>query len=167
MSVAAHQTLDDSLRQEMRHLAWEGVDLCRIGRLEEGFASLELVAAESNDLSDVPAAFFAFLGLGTAMVRGRYRQAEAHCLEAIDRAPNEHDGYLCLARVHSYFSGRGRALAAIHDGLESAESSAELLAFRRELGMRRPPVVPFLSRDHGINQLLGRLRHRLLGPRAQ
>lgn len=156
--------LDDTLRQEMAHLAWEGVDLCRVGRLEEGFATLELVAQESDGLDDAPAAFFAYLGLGTAMVRGRYRKAEAYCLKAVDRAPEEYDGHLCLARVHSYFSARGRALAAIHDGLEAAASSAELLSFRREIGMRRAPVVPFLSRDHGLNRVLGRLRHRVLGP---
>jgi len=49
---------------------------------------------------------------------------------------------------------------AIQRGLEAAPEDPRLLAARDAIGMRRPPVLPFLSRDNPLNRVLGRLRHR-------
>jgi hypothetical protein len=62
---------------------------------------------------------------------------------------------------------RGRKLSAILvllNGLEHTNSAPELTQAIEFMGIRRDPILRFLSRNHPFNRALGRLRHRLLGP---
>jgi hypothetical protein len=64
------------------------------------------------------------------------------------------------ARVHLALNQRERAVRAVARGLESWPDDARLCAARDAMGTRSEPVLPFLSRNHPLNRLLGRLRHR-------
>ncbi len=162
MALAAKPELVDSaLQEEALRQAWEGIDLCRSGRFEEGFAALELVFFQKDLPEGLPGAFFSYFGLGTAALRGRYRESVHFCKKGIELDPTESEGYLCLARVHSYFGSRQLALTAIHAGLKACSTNGDLIALRKEMGTRRRPVIPFLSRDQKLNRVLGKWRHRL------
>jgi len=162
MSVAYRlESLDLVLRNEMDSLATEAVAKCRRGRLEEGFKGLSLVESESRLLEDLPGAFFVYLGLGTALFQNDYQKAVRLCEVGIKLSPIHSEGYVSLARVHNRFGDRKRALDAIRDGLQASSCNAELVAFRTQMGIRRPPVIPGLSRGHRLNRILGLWRHRL------
>jgi tetratricopeptide (TPR) repeat protein len=64
------------------------------------------------------------------------------------------------ARVHLALNQRDRAVRAISRGLELWPEDARLVFARSVMGSRRPPVIPFLSRNNALNRFLGRLRHR-------
>ena len=144
-------------------LAQDGIDLCRNGDYDSGYATLDFVNSCPDVDDNLPAEFFSYLGLGRAGVAGRFEEAVELCERAIEAAPGEAEVYVNLARVYSWRGSRELALATIAKGLGASTSSYELLALRRQLGVRRKPVVPFVSRDHRLNRLLGRWRHRMLG----
>ena len=40
-----------------------------------------------------------------------------------------------------------------------------ILQVLRNFGVRRVPMIPFLARNNAMNWILGKCRHRLLGPK--
>jgi hypothetical protein len=65
---------------------------------------------------------------------------------------------LALAELH--FSHRKRAWTAVRLGLRLNPAHAGLLELRRDMGVRRTPCVPFLSRDNLLNKLFGKATYR-------
>jgi len=65
---------------------------------------------------------------------------------------------LALAEIR--FRHRKRACAAIRLGLQRDPSDAELLKLRRDMGVRRNPCIPFLSRENLFNKWLGKATYR-------
>ncbi len=63
--------------------------------------------------------------------------------------------YLNLGRVYLYSGRRKEAIEAFHRGLNIAPNNMELFDELYRLGIRRSPVIPFLSRSHPINKYLG------------
>jgi tetratricopeptide (TPR) repeat protein len=81
------------------------------------------------------------------------------CDQALRPGPDP-ELLLNLARVHLALNSRERTVKALQRGLQAAPGHPGLLAAVAALGMRRDPVLPFLSRGNPLNRLLGRLRHR-------
>jgi tetratricopeptide (TPR) repeat protein len=82
------------------------------------------------------------------------------CDQALRAAGPDPELLLNVARVNLALNQRERAVRAILRGLELFPDDARLVAARDGLGIRRPPVISFLSRNNPLNRLLGRLRHR-------
>jgi Flp pilus assembly protein TadD len=82
------------------------------------------------------------------------------CEEALRPRPADPEPSLNLARVHLALHQRERAARALGRALAAWPDHPGLLAARKALGTRRPPVVPLLRRGHPINRILGEIRHR-------
>jgi tetratricopeptide (TPR) repeat protein len=82
------------------------------------------------------------------------------CDQALRVAGPEPELLLNLARVHLALNQRERSVRAIARGLELWPGDPRFVAAKHAIGTRRPPVVPFLSRNNPLNRLLGRLRYR-------
>jgi hypothetical protein len=54
----------------------------------------------------------------------------------------------------------------VADGLKVEPDHGQLLELQHELGLRKRPVLSFLSRSNPINSLLGRIRHLVKPQRA-
>ncbi len=65
-----------------------------------------------------------------------------------------------LARAELLSNRRWAALQAIQAGLMIEEAHEGLVRLRRSMGVRRAPVIGFLSRDHWVNRFIGRLTYR-------
>lgn len=81
------------------------------------------------------------------------------CDQALRVAGNDPELLLNLARVHLALNQRDRVLQVLARGLEHWPDDPRLQAARAALGNRQDPILPFLSRKHRLNVLLGRLRH--------
>jgi len=71
------------------------------------------------------------------------------------------DVYYNLAVAELKVRDRRRAVDAIRAGLIIERDHRGLSSLRRKIGERRAPVLRFLSRDHALNKMLGRLTYRL------
>ncbi|HEY6001620.1 MAG TPA: tetratricopeptide repeat protein [Anaeromyxobacter sp.] len=103
--------------------------------------------------------FMSWYGVTLVLVERNSSLGIELCDQAIRQAGPEPELLLNQARIHLALKQRERAVRAIVRGLELFPGDARLVAARDAMGIRRPPVISFLSRKNPLNRLLGRLRH--------
>lgn len=141
----------------------QAVSLCRDGRWREGYDRLAAVARALEKSVKMPGLFYSFLGAAMARCEGRKKEGLELCRYAVKLDPRQPDNYLNLASLYLMHGRRLPAVRALDRGLALSPRHEGLLALRTEIGIRRPPLIPFLSRDNVLNVLGGRLRHSLAG----
>ena len=146
---------------EIRRVVEIGIRQCRDGQLEDGYKTLKVVAENGESTVELPGRYYSYLGLCVAGFEGRYNEGVKLCQKGVELEFFQPDNYVNLARTYMMLKSRRLALRAIRDGLRVDSRNRTLLDLKRELGVRKRPVVPFLHRDHGVNQMLGRWRHRM------
>jgi len=139
-------------------IAEEGILLCRNGDWRRGMDLLRTVAADEGRHGKLPSQFYSYLGFGVARFERRYREGLRLCRHAVKK-DYQPENYLNLARTHMLVGDRKGAVRAVGAGLKIDPSYGRLRELWRELGVRKHPVLPFLSRDHVLNRFLGKLRH--------
>src|SRR4029079_1339226 len=149
-------------QQQLTAALERGIDLCRKGDWVRGMRYLKWVA-ESEERSSRPGLFYSFLGYGIALHDQRYQEAVKLCEFSIKVEFYQPDHYWNLARTHLLADDRRKAVQAVRKGLAIDSHHPELLVLARQMGIRRSPVLPFLSRNNLLNRFLGRLRHLFTG----
>jgi predicted Zn-dependent protease len=107
--------------------------------------------------------YLSFYGLSLALARGPLREAIAACETAVTRQPENPDLHLNLARVYLAAGEPTRALRSATSGLALDPDHRGLRALLPAIERRRRPALRFLTRDHPVNRVLGRLRASLSG----
>jgi hypothetical protein len=143
----------------VRAIAEEGVALCRAGEWDKGIQLLGRVVEERGLSEELPGTAYSFLGFAIARFQKKVRDGIKLCEHAVRIQFYEPDNHLNLARVHLLARNRKAAVDAIGRGLKLDPHHAGLRGLRQEIGVRKRPVVRFLSRNNPLNRLLGRMRH--------
>lgn len=138
----------------------QGLDACRRGDWKEGLRYLGRIT-ESGHSTDLPGVFYSYLGYGIASVDRRIREGLKLCKHSVKVGFHDVENHLNLARTCLLANDRSGAVRAIRNGLKIDPQNAELRKLRQDLGVRNPPVIPFLDRGNPLNIWLGRLRHSL------
>ncbi|HEV3481719.1 MAG TPA: tetratricopeptide repeat protein, partial [Candidatus Acidoferrales bacterium] len=94
----------------------------------------------------------------------RFGDAETLCREALNLKCNHAQLYLNLAEVYNQAGRTPDAIEILEKGMVSAGRDFRIRRALERIGVRRPPLLNFLHRNHPINRMLGRLRHRFAGP---
>ncbi len=142
-----------------------GIQLCRSGDWRAGIQQLARAVETGSPAEGLPSEAYSFLGYGIALEQRRVQEGLSLCRHALRLEYTAPDNHLNLARLHLLAGDRRTAVKTIGEGLSLHPRYGPLLAFYREMGYRRPPVLGFLSRDNLLNRWLGMLRHRLMGER--
>ncbi len=119
-----------------------------------------LVHLERATQLDENLLYATYLAYCLARERGQVRKGIALCREAIEKEPGNSAFYLNLGRILLLDGDKTEALATFRQGL-ACEPNQEILDELQMLGPRKPPVVPFLSRNNPINKYLGIVLRRL------
>jgi tetratricopeptide (TPR) repeat protein len=151
-----------STRQEASGVVERAIEQCRKGNWEQGLPYLGQYAS-SEDRASLPGLFYSYLGYGIALREQRLDEGLKLCKHAIKIEFYHPENYWNLARLCLLARDRKGAVKAVRDGLKIDPHSPELLDLYKEMGMRRSPVLSFLSRDNPLNRMLGSLRHKLTG----
>jgi tetratricopeptide (TPR) repeat protein len=144
---------------DLTESARNGVELCRQGKWDQGFRELCQVANADRQRAKLPGRFYSYLGLGMARFEKRFDDAEKLCQRAIEIEFIEPENYVNLAKVYAMRGRRQLAVETVRKGLQMDGSHQELRDMMAEMGVRKKPVLSFLSRENPINRLLGRMRH--------
>jgi tetratricopeptide (TPR) repeat protein len=136
-----------------------GQELIRAG-LE--MAALEHFANAHQSCPDDPG-LRSFYGWAVATIEHRFERGLALCRESLREDADNPEVYLNIARVLRAHGRKSEAIRFLKRGLMVDPLNPTLLAEWRAIGVRRRPVLPFLSRRHALNRLLGRVRGRLTG----
>ena len=104
--------------------------------------------------------YMSWYGVTLVLVEKNSNLGVLLCDQALRAAGPDPDLLLNQARVHLGLNQRDRAVRAVTRGLELWPDDRRLQAARDLLGTRREPVIRVLSRNHPLNRLFGRIRHR-------
>jgi Flp pilus assembly protein TadD len=107
--------------------------------------------------------YLSYTGLLAAMADRRFADAETLCREALNLKCNHAQLYLNLAEVYHQAGRKSDAISILEKGMISAGRDFRIRRALERIGVRRGPVLTFLHRNHPINRMLGRLRHRFAG----
>ena len=145
---------------DLQSAALHGISLCRKGSWKEGMDTLGRIAEADRQGTELPGLFYSYLGYGIARYQRKTREGIALCQHAIKVEFYEPENYLNLARVHLLRHNRGKAVDAIQRALKLSPRHPEVLKVIKEIGYRRRPVIPFLSRNNPLNVWLGKMRYQ-------
>lgn len=152
-------TLD---RDEVKLLYEAGIDLCRSGDWGRGVYYLERAAELPTRGVPLPARYHSYRGYAIARVANRIHEGLEYCEKSAREDYWDPEIWINLARVRLLAGNRHGAISAVNEGLAIDPSQKSLIYLYRDLGIRRPPVISFLSRTNPVNHLLGQARHKIL-----
>jgi len=142
-------------------------DAIRLTRQEEFDQALTLFESHLPGLSGgtiadrrLAAAAFSYYGLCVAMVRRKYSQAVDYCNVSLKANFMDPDHRANLAQVYLERGDRRKAVETLNAGLRLEPNNTQINLIFDQIGRRRRPVVPFLSRDNPLNVWLGKRRAR-------
>jgi tetratricopeptide (TPR) repeat protein len=144
----------------------DAIESCRRGGWREGLPALARIAEQEVRPGALPALVYSYLGYGIALRQQRLSEGLKLCQHAVKMEFYQAENYLNLARTLVLAGHRRAAVRAVADGLKVEPDNGQLLELQHELGLRKRPVLSFLSRSNPINTLLGRIRHFVKPQRA-
>lgn len=106
--------------------------------------------------------YVSYLGVLVGLAQKKHEEAAQLCHTALQMNRHLVEGYVNLAQVYLKAGKKADAVEALEVGLQYTKRDVRLVRELRQLGIRRPPVIPFLERKHFLNRHLGHLRHRVL-----
>ena len=129
-------------------------------RWREAMAYFEsAVALERRfEVENPQARYLSYLGLCLGMTRTKTFDAIQLCHQAVTLERYNADIRWNLGRVLLAAGKRREAYSAFVRGLRQEPDHSGLRCELRRMGMRRRPVIAFLSRTHPINVMFGRMR---------
>ena len=155
------KTLSGVTQDEIRARCEEGIAACRRGDWESGVDALYTVVMPAWLGDEVPSLAYSYLGYGLAATGASYKEGLRLCRLSVQRDAFEPENYLNLARTCQLRGRRKMTVRALNRGLRISPRHPGLRSLRDQLGRRKRPVVPMLSRAHPLNRFLGKLRYEL------
>ena len=134
----------------------KGEELLRRGERLAALASFE----KSIQLDGTNHKCRSYLALLSATQRGQIENAIKTSRDILEQAPAEPLVYLNMGRLYLLAERKQDAVDALRKGA-SIEKLPEIQQLLESMGLRRKPVVPFLSRQNSINKVLGILFKKL------
>ncbi|MBW6508617.1 MAG: hypothetical protein K0A94_03630 [Desulfuromonadales bacterium] len=137
-------------------------DLLNKGReaVEKGYIPSAQVffsqVAEQHNIPEVRS----YLAYCLAKSQGRTQVAAKTCIESIRREPDNPTHYLLLGRIHLLTDDKDKAVQVLRQGAK-INKDPRLLNEINKMGLRKPPVMTGLKRNHPLNRFLGKLLARL------
>jgi tetratricopeptide (TPR) repeat protein len=135
---------------EVEELSAKGVDAIDKRNWLAALACFEkLVQLDGNPVNS------SYLAACMAKERGQFGKAVLLCREAIEKEPENPVHYLNLGRVYLFQGQREEAVKTFREGL-SHNMEPDIIEELNRLGMRKKPVIPFLTRNNPLNKFLGK-----------
>lgn len=128
--------------------------------LDEGHVLAALACLETAlKIWDDPR-WYSRLGFCVAKERGQLMRGLELCRTAIGHEPDNPVHFLYLYKIHLLAGRAEEALQALRQGM-ALGGTPEIERLLEAMGTRKPPVLPFLTRENRLNKYLGLLLARL------
>ncbi len=144
-----------------RAAAEAAVAICRSGDWGRGLTILADLVKDRGLSEHIPGVAYSFLGYGIARYQKQVKEGLRLCQHAVKAQFYHPECHLYLARVQILAKNRKGAVHAIAQGLALDPRNAALRALHDEIGVRKRPVIGFLSRNNPVNRTLGKLRRQM------
>lgn len=104
--------------------------------------------------------WYPLLGFCIAKERGHVSKGLELCRSALTWQPEQPEHYYYLGRVLLVANRKDEAIQALRQGLGLGDCQS-IKTLLHELGIRKPPVIPWLHRDNLLNKWLGIFLRRI------
>ncbi len=137
----------------------KGVAALAHGARVEALALFEAAIQVERQLGvdDGQARYLSYYGMCLALEGRKTHEGTKLCREALAKEFFNADLHLNLGRALLASGKKKEAWTVLQKGLGWERRHAGILKAIRAMGRRRRPVLPFLSRHHPINVMLGRI----------
>ncbi len=105
--------------------------------------------------------YLSFFGLCLARDTQDYEAAIQLCKRALEQIPHDTVLRVNLGKVYRLKGDNGAAYSSFMEAWEENQRHPAPAAELTRMGIRKPPVIPFLPRGIWVNRFLGRLRKRM------
>jgi len=102
-------------------------------------------------------------GLCLARVEGKRKLGAEMCEKAIKLQSYEGRHRANLVRIYVTANNRKKAVDVLDDSLSKLRNDPALIRVRKEIGYRRSPQLPLISRTNPVNKIYSRTMPRLKG----
>jgi hypothetical protein len=143
-----------------------GILHCLRGEWHSGLSYFDPYIRRPPAGVELPGLFYSYAGRALARCRRQHALALELCERGVAVEFYRGDAWCNLAWVRLLGGDKRGAVEAIAQGLGVEPRHAGLRELHQRLGIRRPPVLPFLPRSHPLNVSLGRMRSAMLVRRA-
>lgn len=146
------------MEEEPVKLFKRGLKLLRRGYPEDAVVCFSKIV----DMNYDSAACYSWLGLAIARSKyGDIAKAEQYCRKAVKKAFYQPRYYVNLAEVYILWGKKRRAVDALESCLKLDDGNIGARRKLTSMGLRKRPVIPFLSRSNPLNKYLGIILTRL------
>jgi tetratricopeptide (TPR) repeat protein len=121
---------------------------------EQGNTIVALVHLEEAVKREASPVAASYLGYCLAREQRQMQKALNLCADAIRREPGNSLHYLNLGRIYLAAGQKPRAIHAWRKGLK-LDRNPRIQTAIRQLGVRKPPPISALDRQHPLNKYLG------------
>jgi tetratricopeptide (TPR) repeat protein len=111
---------------------------------------------EHNSTSNETPEMLSLMGYSLAKQSGQLKEGIALCEKAISLNPTHTDHYLNLGRIYLMANKREPAIRIFKTALK-IRKDPKIIHELKSMGVRKPPVISSLSRDHLINIWAGKV----------
>lgn len=134
-----------------------GVFLMKRDRLKEAYQAFRRAF---DDKGGDPR-YMSYYGYMLAKVGGRLKEGLVLCERAAAREFYRPELYYNLAQVYMLIGNRRKAYETLRKGMSLDKSNKDIVRELEKMGIRKPPVFPFLDRKSAINKMAGKVLYRL------
>lgn len=100
-----------------------------------------------------------YLGLARVKMKAVEEGLEL-CRQAVRKKPFNEDLLYNLGQAYRMAGNRNEARKTFLLGAKGCDDTQRFLNALKEMGVRRKPVIPFLSRDNVLNRWLGKITYK-------
>lgn len=158
---------NDYLPPDLQNETFESQELFRRAEaciLRRNFDKAEMLLGEALKISPDNPIYLSYFGLCVGMM-GSLGEAEKLCRRGAKLSPATPIILVNLGRILLEEGSRKDARDLFSRAYEIDNTSSAAALELSGMGVRRQPVISYLSRNHPLNYFLGKLRHRVLGYR--
>jgi len=138
---------------------YKGISLYHSGDYKHALPLFKSALKRGSIVNPIYSLCLSYYGL-TLIFMDDYDTGIIKCIEATEEEMRNGDVYYNLAIAARVKQDRQLSLDAIKNGLKIDRRNLKLIRLRKLVGFRRKPKINFLSRNHFINIILGKLSYQ-------
>ena len=147
--------------QDPEDMFKSGVILLKRNMLNEATAAFQ----RALKMRPKEARYLSYYGLCLAAAGNRPKEGLRMCEKAADEVFYRPELFLNLGKACLLTGSHEKAQDAFRKGLSLDRGNREIVDQLENLGIRKPPIFPFLGRKNTLNKWVGLVRHKLAPPR--
>ena len=147
----------------------QGMGELRYGRPRKAlgmFRRAITISSEATEPTKLRARYLSYCGICVYRTGGPLTEAYSLCRRAVEIDNKNPSLWRNIARVANVAGRQGQAHRALSHALSMSPGHRGVLDDLRKLGLRRSPMLDFLTRANPLNVMLGKIRTLMAPPDA-